>query len=150
MLFVTLCIVRHTLYATLKSSRKADYFTLMSSPKLLEQSASRVSNTLGAELKSLMFNWIRRFILFHNKRHPAYMAEPEIRQFLSLSAARSKVSASTQTVARSGLLFLYIDVLKRELSFIDQIERAEQPACCQPFHLEPKSNVALERLSLAT
>ena len=116
------------LFATLTSSRKVDYFTLMSSPKLLDQvvAVARAKH-LSRRTEKAYVSWIRRFILFHNKRHPADMAEPEIRQFLSHLAINQKVSASTQTVALSALLFLYRDVLKRELPFIDQIERAKQP-----------------------
>lgn len=62
---------------------------------------------------------------FHHKRHPAEMGESEIRQFLSHLAVRLHVSASTQTVALSPLLFLYRDVLKRPLPFINNIERAK-------------------------
>src|SRR4030095_4296159 len=69
--------------------------------------------------------WIRRFILFHNKKHPKEMAEKEIREFISHLAVNTKISASTQTVALSALLFLYRDVLKRELPYIDHIERAQ-------------------------
>ena len=53
------------------------------------------------------------------------MAVPEIRQFISHLAVNAKVSASTQTVALSALLFLYREVLKRDLPFIDHIERAK-------------------------
>ena len=59
--------------------------------------------------------WIRRYILFHDKRHPADMAEPEITAFLTHLAVKRKVSASTQNQALSALLFLYRDVLGIEL-----------------------------------
>ena len=49
--------------------------------------------------------WIRRFILFHNKRHPAEMAEPEINQFLSHLAVNGNVAASTQNQALAAILF---------------------------------------------
>ena len=62
--------------------------------------------------------WIRRFILFHNKKHPKEMAETEIRQFIS-HLADAGISASTQTVALSAILFLYRDVLKQALPYID-------------------------------
>jgi site-specific recombinase XerD len=52
-------------------------------------------------------HWVKRFIFFHNVRHPAEMAEPEINAFLTHLAVREKVSASTQTQALSTLLFLY-------------------------------------------
>lgn len=99
----------------------------MSSPKLLDEvvSVARAKH-LSRRTEKAYASWIRRFILFHNKRHPRDMAEPEIRQFLSYLALDQKVTASTQTVALSALLFLYRDVLKRDLPFIDQIERAKQ------------------------
>jgi len=53
------------------------------------------------------------------------MAEPEIRQFISHLAVDAKISASTQTVALSAILFLYREVLKRDLPYIDHIERAK-------------------------
>ena len=97
----------------------------MPSPKLLDQ----VRNVARARHLSLSTErayagWIRRFILFHNKKHPKEMAETEIRQFISDLAVNAKISASTQTVALSALLFLYRDVLKKPLPYVDHIERA--------------------------
>jgi len=59
--------------------------------------------------------WIRRFILFHEKRHPAEMGKAEVTRFLSHLAVEAKVSASTQNQALSALLFLYGQVLNQEL-----------------------------------
>jgi len=70
--------------------------------------------------------WIKRYILFHRKRHPAEMGEEEIRQFISDLAVNHRISASTQTVALSALLFLYRDVLKKELPYVSNIERAQR------------------------
>jgi Phage integrase, N-terminal SAM-like domain len=70
--------------------------------------------------------WIKRYIFFHNKRHPAEMAEPEIRSFISDLASKKSVSASTQTVALSAVLFLHREVSKKELPFIHGIERAKK------------------------
>jgi integron integrase len=72
-------------------------------------------------------SWIKRYIFFHNKQHPLEMGEPEIRAFISDLASKQSVSASTQTVALSALLFLYRDVLKKDLPFIAGIERAKCP-----------------------
>ena len=58
-------------------------------------------------------HWIKRFIYFHNVRHPAEMAEPEINAFLTHLAVKQKVSASTQNQALSALLFLYRHVIGR-------------------------------------
>lgn len=73
-------------------------------------------------------DWIRRFILFHRKRHPSEMGADEIRQFLSHLAVAGRVSASTQNQALCSLLFLYRDVLQIELPYVDGIERAKRPA----------------------
>lgn len=71
--------------------------------------------------------WVRRFILFHGKRHPADMGEREIAQFLTHLATRRRVSASTQNQALSSLLFLYRHVLKQELELVKHIVRAKRP-----------------------
>jgi integron integrase len=71
--------------------------------------------------------WIRRFILFHGKRHPAELGAEDIARFLSDLAERRKVSATTQTQALSALLFLYQRVLDIELQWIDKIVRAKKP-----------------------
>ena len=71
--------------------------------------------------------WVRRFIYFHHKRHPAEMAEQEINAFLTHLALKEKVSASTQTQALSAILFLYRYVLGREIGDLGEIIRARKP-----------------------
>ena len=73
-------------------------------------------------------DWIRRFILFHGKRHPGELNEEHIAAFLSHLAINRNVSASTQNQAFSALLFLYQHVLERKLEFIDGVERVRRPA----------------------
>ena len=70
---------------------------------------------------------IRRFILFHGKRHPAEMGAPEVAQFLSSLAVEGRVAASTQNQALSALLFLYRYVLHQELPWLDDVVRARRP-----------------------
>ncbi len=70
---------------------------------------------------------VRRFILYHQKRHPREMGVDEIRQYLSHLATDGKVAASTQNVALCALLFLYRQVLAIDLPFIENIERAKRP-----------------------
>jgi integron integrase len=72
--------------------------------------------------------WVRRFILFHKKRHPAEMGADEIRQFLSHLASYGQVSASTQNQAASAILFLYRQVLDVDLPYVEGVERAKRPA----------------------
>ena len=71
--------------------------------------------------------WIRRYIFFHDKRHPADMGAPEVTRFLSSLAVEGKVAASTQNQALSALLFLYGEVLEVDLPWMDEIVRAKRP-----------------------
>jgi len=71
--------------------------------------------------------WIRRYILFHGKRHPDALGVPEVTAYLAHLAIAGHVSASTQNQAFSAILFLYRDVLGRELSGLDDTPRAKRP-----------------------
>ena len=71
--------------------------------------------------------WIRRYIFFHGKRHPAEMGAPEITRFLSSLAVDGKVAASTQNQALSALLFMYREVLELDLPWLDGVVRAKRP-----------------------
>lgn len=71
--------------------------------------------------------WIRRFILFHNKRHPSSMGGPEVESFLTHLAADRDVAAATQAQALAALLFLYKRVLGVDLPWLDGIVRARRP-----------------------
>jgi integron integrase len=99
----------------------------MPTTKLLDQvrTVIRVKH-FSLSTEQSYVSWIRRFILFHGKRHPQYLGEDEIRQFISHLAVDAKISASTQTVALSALLFLYREVLKKNLPYVENIERAKR------------------------
>ena len=71
-------------------------------------------------------NWIKRYIYFHNVRHPAEMGAPEVQAFLTHLAVEGNVAASTQNQALSALLFLYNAVLHQDLGPIDAM-RANKP-----------------------
>ncbi len=60
-------------------------------------------------------NWIKRYIIFNNKRHPKEMGGREILQFLTHLAVKENVAVSTQNQALNSILFLYREVLKQEL-----------------------------------
>jgi integron integrase len=97
-------------------------------PKLLDL----VRNTIRLKHYSIRterayIDWIRRFILFHHKRHPASMGAPEISAFLSHLAVEGKVAASTQTQALSAIVFLYREVLKRDVGSLGEVARAKRP-----------------------
>ncbi len=70
-------------------------------------------------------SWVKRYILFHGKRHPCDMGSIEVTSFLTHLAAQGHVSAPTQNQAFSALLFLYRTVLGRELSDLDRVPRAK-------------------------
>lgn len=72
-------------------------------------------------------DWIRRFILFHDKRHPQDMAGPEVERFLTSLAVDRHVAASTQNQALAALLFLYREVLDQELPWMQEVVRAKKP-----------------------
>jgi len=69
-------------------------------------------------------DWIKRYVLFHGKRHPSAMGATEVEAFLTHLAARRNVSASTQNQAQSALLFLYRQVLGTELPWLEGVVRA--------------------------
>ena len=71
--------------------------------------------------------WIRRYILFHGKRHPAEMGAPEVTAFLTSLAVNRHVAASTQNQALGALLFLYREVLDQNLPWLDELVRARRP-----------------------
>lgn len=65
--------------------------------------------------------WVKRYILFHGKKHPSAMAAEEVNGFLSHLAVDRNLSASTQNQALSAILFLYREVLKEEVGWIGDI-----------------------------
>lgn len=98
-------------------------------PRLMEQ----VRNALRAghysrRTEKAYCGWIRRFILFNHKRHPAELGAPEVEAFLSHLAIRGRVASSTQTQALSALLFLYRKVLRLPLPWLKDATRARKPS----------------------
>lgn len=71
--------------------------------------------------------WIRRYILFHGKRHPSELGAEHLSAFLSDLAVRGRVAASTQNQALNAILFLYREVLKQNLPWVEGVQRAKQP-----------------------
>lgn len=90
--------------------------------KLLEQVADALRvRHYAYRTEQTYVNWIRRYILFHDKRHPREMGAAEIEAFLTYLAVEGQVAASTQNQALSALLFLYREVLQQPLEPIDVI-----------------------------
>ena len=97
-------------------------------PKLLDQLREALrARHYSRRTEQTYCSWVKRFIFFHNVRHPEEMAEPEINAFLTHLAVKEKVSASTQNQALSALLFLYRNVISREVGELGKVIRARKP-----------------------
>jgi len=98
-------------------------------PKLLEQVRNIIRRKhYSIRTEQAYVDWIKRFIIYHNKCHPAEMEEEEVAQFLTHLARDLNVAASTQNQALSALLFLYKEVLKQEIGWLEKVERVRRPA----------------------
>jgi integron integrase len=97
-------------------------------PRLLDQVREKLRyRHYSLHTERVYVDWIRRFMLFHQKRHPTEMGAVEIEAFLTHLAIERNVSASTQNQALSALLFLYKEVLQVELPWLSTMERAKKP-----------------------
>ena len=100
----------------------------MQQPKLLDVVRSRIRlKHLSKRTEDAYTYWIKRFILHFGKRHPRELGEKEIESFLTYLAVDEEVAASTQNQAFNALLFLYKEVLDRDLGRIGDIVRANRP-----------------------
>jgi integron integrase len=98
-------------------------------PKLLDHVRQAIRTRHYSYMTEKAYvGWIKRFIFFNNKRHPMEMGETEIAQFLSSLASDSHVSASTQNQALNAILFLYNQVLGKDIGYISGVVRAKRPA----------------------
>ncbi len=106
-------------------------------PKLLDQVRDVIRRKhYSIRTEQAYIDWIKRFIIYHGKRHPREMAEEEVADFLTHLARDLSVAASTQNQALSALLFLYKEVLRHEIGWLEKVERAKKP---------PKLPVVLSR-----
>ena len=124
------------------------YGSLMQPPpkKLLDQvrDAIRLKH-YAYRTEETYVQWIRRYILFHHKRHPKEMGNAEIEAFLIHLAVEGQVAASTQNQALSALLFLYREVLKLEVTGIDAV-RAQQPQYVPTVLTKPEAIAVIHHL----
>ncbi len=99
----------------------------MSEPRLLDRVRGqiRVRHMKWGTEKAYV-GWIRRYILFHSKRHPAEMGAEEISAFLTHLATKERVSASTQNQALCALIFLYKHVIGHEVGELENLVRAKR------------------------
>jgi integrase len=97
-------------------------------PRLLDRVRGAIrARHYSRRTEKAYVGWIRRYIFFHGKRHPAEMGGPEVARFLTSLALQDHVSASTQNQAFSALLFLYREILARDLGGLPEVARAKRP-----------------------
>jgi len=99
----------------------------MAKSELLEQlrTSIRVKHYSLSTEKAYV-TWVKRFILFNNKTHPKDMGEDEIKKYLSYLAVNKHVSASTQNQALNAILFMYKEVIKKEIGWVKDVKRAKR------------------------
>jgi integron integrase len=107
-------------------------------PKLLDQVRQLMRlRHYSLRTEEAYVGWIRRYILFHGKRHPNELDEKDVSEFLSDLAITGRVAAATQNQALNALLFLYKEVLQRELGFVGDALRVKRPPK-MPIVLSPE------------
>ena len=96
-------------------------------PKLLEQvkTTTRAAH-YSKKTEESYTSWIKRFVLFHNKKHPKEMGAEEIKAFINNLAVNHHVSSATQNQALQGILFLYKNVLNKNVGWIEEIKFAHR------------------------
>jgi integron integrase len=100
----------------------------MEKPRLLDQVRSVIHvRHYSRRTEDAYIYWIRQYILFHDKRHPAEMGKVEVETYLTWLAEKRNVAASTQNQALNAILFLYRDVLKIEMGRLEGVTRASKP-----------------------
>src|SRR3982074_104419 len=99
-----------------------------SQPGLLAVAREKMrTRHLAMRTEQAYLQWLRRYLVFHGRRHPRHLGAPEVEQFLTHLAVHRKVSAATQNQALQALLFLYRHVLEMELPWLDNVTRASHP-----------------------
>jgi integron integrase len=97
-------------------------------PRLLDQVRDAIrARHYSYRTEQAYVGWIRRYILFHRKRHPVEMGKVDIERFLTALAVDRHVAASTQNQALAALLFLYKEVLRKDPGWLEGVVRAKRP-----------------------
>lgn len=94
--------------------------TTQAKPKLLDEVRSTLRTAhYSKSTEETYISWIRQFVLYHNKTHPEKMGAEEIKNFITYLANERHVSSSTQNQALNAILYLYKNVIKKEINFVD-------------------------------
>jgi integrase len=98
-------------------------------PRLLDQVRATIrARHYSRRTEKAYVAWIRRFIVFHGRRHPRELGLEAVKAFVNMLATTGNVAASTQNQALSAILFLYREVLGSDLPWIENLVRARRPA----------------------
>ena len=98
-------------------------------PRLLEQLRAAIDRLhYSPRTEERYVHWVKRFIYFSGKRHPAGLGAAEVTAFLNHLAQEREVAAATQNQALSALLFLYREVIGHPLPWLEELDRAKRPA----------------------
>lgn len=117
-------------------------------PKLLDQVRGKIRlKHYSIRTEQAYLDWIKRFILHFDKRHPSEMGPVEVEVFLTYLAVERNVSAGTQNQAKSALLFLYKEVLGVALPWLDNVEQAKTPKRLPTVLTKNEVQAVLSRLS---
>lgn len=118
------------------------------SPRLLEQVRGKIRlKHYSIRTEQAYVDWIKRFVLHFDKRHPSEMGAREVEAFLTHLAVKGKVAAATQNQAKSALLFLYREVLEQDLPWLENVERAKAPKRLPVVLTEKEVASVLSRLT---
>jgi len=116
-------------------------------PKLLDRLRDAIrTRHYSPRTEEAYLMWAKRFILFHNKRHPSSMGADEVNAFLSALALHDRVSASTQNQALNALLFLYRHVLQDPLPWLQDVVRARRPMHLPVVLTPDEARTVIERM----
>lgn len=117
------------------------------SPRLLDKVRGKIRlKHYSIRTEQAYVDWIKRFVLHFDKRHPADMGAREVEAFLTHLAVRGRVAASAQNQAKSALLFLYREVLERDMPWLDEVERAKAPKRLPVVLTQDETQAVLSRL----
>ncbi len=117
-------------------------------PKLLDQVRGKIRlKHYSIRTEQAYVDWIRRFVLHFDKRHPSDMGAREVEVFLTHLAVQGKVAAATQNQAKAALLFLYREVLGQDLPWLENVEQAKAPKRLPVVLTQSEVQAVLSRLT---
>jgi integron integrase len=117
-------------------------------PKLLDQVKTQMRTMhYSKRTEESYVNWIKRYIVFNNKIHPNNLSKEHIKNFLNYLAVTRNVSASTQNQALQGVLYLYKEILHKDVGWVDDIQRPTKPKHIPVVYSKAEAHAVLNNMS---